>query len=89
MGETLMDIFVVLIVGLFFAWLANIFIEGHGLGYALNLLVATVGSFVGLIIYKNITIPIHSFWGSLSSCFIGSLVFLTPIMIYSSNRKAL
>lgn len=84
-----MDIFIVLIVGLIFAWLSNIFIEGHGLGYALNLLVSTVGSFIGYIIYKNMTIPVHNFWVTLSACFVGALVFISPIIIFSSNRKAL
>lgn len=82
-----MEIFIVLIVGLLFAWLASIFIEGHGLGYALNLLVATVGSLVGLIIYQNVSIPPNHFWGEFFASAFSSIVFLIPVTIYSTKRK--
>ncbi|MGZ3806640.1 MAG: hypothetical protein ACXVCE_01040 [Bacteriovorax sp.] len=83
------DLFIILTVGVFFFWLANIFIEGPGLGYALNLLISTIGAIAGLILYKNTSLPLHSFWGAFSASTVGALIFLTPLIVYATKREAL
>jgi uncharacterized membrane protein YeaQ/YmgE (transglycosylase-associated protein family) len=82
-----MNIFIILAVGLFFGWLADVFIEGHGLGYAMDLVVATVGATIGIILYNNTTMPVHTFSGRFTASVVGALICLAPVIFYSSKRN--
>lgn len=77
---------IVLIVGFIFGWQATSSIEGHGKEYALNVLVASFGSIVGYIIYRNIPLLAHNLWVALSAFLIVSL-FIYWIVTYSSSNK--
>ena len=82
-----MTILLVLVVGILGGWLANIFIEGHGLGAVGDILFAIAGAFVATFIYSNLSSINHSLSRTVIVSVMGTILFLTPVAIFSTRPK--
>lgn len=84
-----MNIFIVLIVGSFIGWVANLFIYGHGFGIKGDVAAGILGAFVGLFIYSSIrSLPLTA-WEAIGISIVGSSTFLLIVDLFSSRRKLL
>lgn len=78
-----------LLVGLVAGWIASRIVEGHGLGGLGNMVVGTIGSFLGGFVFHLMGVNTYGFWPSVGTAVIGSILFLYVIGIYSGPRKKL
>ena len=49
-----MNIFIILVIGSFIGWIANLFIYGHGFGLRGDISAGILGAFIALFIYSTI-----------------------------------
>lgn len=82
----MLSILIVVTVGLVLGWLANILIEGHGLGAAGDIGAGVAGAFLASTIYSKLYID-HSTGGFIAAAIFGALFFLVPIALFATPSK--
>ena len=68
-----------LIIGLAAGWLGGKIVQGKGFGFAGNLVVGVVGSFLGGILFWVIGLSAHGIIGSLIMATVGAVVLLVLV----------
>lgn len=82
-----MNIFIILLVGSFIGWVANLFIYGHGFGLKGDIATGILGAFVGLFIYSSIrNIPL-TMGEAVGITIVGASSFLLIVDLFTSRRR--
>lgn len=84
-----MNIFIILVVGSFIGWVANLFIYGHGLGIRGDIATGILGAFVGLFIYSTIRSMPLTPWEAVGITIVGASTFLLVVDLFTSRRRLL
>ena len=83
-----MNIIVFLFIGLIAGWIAGQFMEGHGFGGLGDIIIGTIGAFVGGFIFDIFGVTLYGFWGSVVVSAVGAIVFLFISGLLFGSRSA-
>lgn len=75
-----------LIVGAVAGWLAGSVVKGHGFGIWVDMIVGVIGAYIGSFLLSLIGIATFGLIGQLISSFIGAVVLVSIIRMFSGNR---
>ncbi|MCH8124978.1 GlsB/YeaQ/YmgE family stress response membrane protein [candidate division KSB1 bacterium] len=76
-----MSLILFLIVGLAAGWLAGVVMKGKGFGMLGNMIVGTIGAFLGWLLFKFIGLLVYGLIGTLIMAFVGVVVLLFIIRL--------
>ncbi len=76
-----MSLILFLIVGLAAGWLAGVVMKGKGFGMLGNMIVGTIGAFIGWLLFKFIGLLVYGLIGTLIMAFVGVVVLLFIIRL--------
>ena len=76
-----MSLILFLIVGLAAGWLAGVVMKGKGFGMLGNMIVGTIGAFIGWLLFKVIGLLLYGLIGTLIMAFVGVVVLLFIIRL--------
>lgn len=83
-----MNIFIILVIGSFIGWVANLFIYGHGLGLKGDMATGILGSFVGLFVYSTIRNLPLTVWEAVGISIVGAATFLLIVDLFTARRNS-
>ena len=81
----MIDIFLFLMVGLVAGWLASNFVEGRGYGGVGDIIIGTVGAFIGGFLFNLVGMAFHGFWGNVFVAVIGAVIFLFVVDLFTGK----
>lgn len=82
-----MNIFIILVIGSFVGWMANLFIYGRGFRIKGDIATGILGSFVGLFIYSSIRNTPLTMWEAIGISIVGAATFLLVVDLFSSRKR--
>lgn len=75
-----------LIIGAVAGWLAGQVMRGHGFGIWVDMIVGVVGAFIGRFLLSLIGLAAYGLIGELVVSFIGAVVLVGIIRMFSGNE---
>lgn len=81
----MVDVFLFLCVGLVAGWLASNFVEGRGYGGVGDILIGTVGAFIGRFLFDLAGIVFRGFWGNVFVSVVGAVLFLSIVNFFTNK----
>ncbi|MCC2679450.1 MAG: putative rane protein YeaQ/YmgE, transglycosylase-associated protein family [Pseudobdellovibrio sp.] len=81
----MLHVILFLMVGLTAGWLATNFVEGKGYGGLGDIVIGTVGAFIGSFIFDLLGFTFKGFWGAVFVAVVGAVVFLYIVNFFTGN----
>jgi len=83
----MLHVILFLMVGLIAGWLATNFVEGKGYGGLGDIVIGTVGAFIGGFIFDLMGFTFKGFWGSVFVSVVGAVVFLYMVNFLTGSTE--
>ncbi len=82
----MIQVFLFLMIGLIAGWLATNFVEGRGYGGIGDVVIGTVGAFIGKFIFDLVGLTFRGFWGNVFVSVVGAVLFLHIVNFLTGDR---
>lgn len=83
----MVQVFLFLLIGLIAGWLATNFVEGRGYGGIGDIVIGTVGAFIGSFIFELMGFAFKGFWGHVFVSVVGGVIFLYVVNFLAGDKK--